>query len=66
MKISKWTQANLNFARELEIKTPEELDYRTKLATGMTDEEKKIEYLKWYDSLEEKEKKDFDRIFNCG
>ncbi len=66
MKLSKWTQSQLNFAKETETLTEEEVDYRTKLATGMTEEQRQKEFDNWVNSLSPADKNDFLYIFGKG
>jgi len=63
-RLSRWTQGQLNFARETGTLTEEEIDYRTKLATGMTEEEKHQEFVNWFNSLPHQEQEDFNKAFN--
>jgi hypothetical protein len=64
MRLGKYSQAQFNFARETEAMTDEEIDYRTKLATGMTDAERTSEFLKWKSELSNQDRIDFDKMFN--
>lgn len=65
MKISKYTQSQFNFAKENKLMTEEEVDYRTKLAMGMSEEERQKEFENWKDSLSPAEKKDFLYVFGA-
>lgn len=55
MKPTKWTQGIMEFGKVNEVISEEEADYRTRLISGMTPEEKREEFLKWRDSLPDKE-----------
>ncbi len=66
MKLSKYTQSQFNFAKENELMTEGEIDYRTKLAIGMTEEQRQKEFDNWVNSLSPADKNDFLYIFGKG